>query len=111
MRMSENRLRLLENGKFKQVKLELSQKELLELIVDLKILRYLHEQLEFTVIDSDPELTIVFQMKSKISLLQKFRKYSIYIFTLFVGILRLLGIIFLIYSTFDILRGMIHGGL
>jgi hypothetical protein len=105
--MSESRLRLLDSGKLKHIKLELSQKGLLELIVDLKMLRYLHEQLEFTAIDSDPKLAIIFKIKSKISLLQQFRKYLIYFFTLLVEILILLGIVFLLYSTFHVLRSII----
>jgi hypothetical protein len=82
----------------------------MKLIVDLKILKYLHEQLEFTTVNSDPaELTIVFKIKDEISLLHNFRKYLIYFFTLLIEILSLLGIMFVMYSVFGILRGMIYG--
>jgi hypothetical protein len=104
--MDESRLRLLDEGKLKQVKLDLSQEKLVELIVDLKILKYLHEPLEFTAIDSDPELTIIFKIRKRTSLSWAFQKYLIYSLTLLVVVLRLLGILFLIYFIFDVLRGI-----
>jgi hypothetical protein len=104
--MDESRLRLLDEGKLKQVKLDLSQEKLVELIVDLKILKYLHEPLEFTATDSDPELTIIFKIRKRTSLSWEFQKYLIYSLTLLVVVLRLLGILFLIYFIFDVLRGI-----
>jgi hypothetical protein len=70
--MSISRLRFLDEGHFKQIKLELSQEELHRLSSGLReIISLQHQEFTFITMDSDPKLTIRFEMEKKVGIFEK----------------------------------------
>jgi hypothetical protein len=92
--MGVSRLRLVDEGYFKHVKLELSEEELEDLFLDLEVRRMYQEELKYTAIDSNPKLTIIFKFRKK-NLLHKF---SVGILGVLILLFYLLGIVCLVQS-------------
>jgi hypothetical protein len=97
--MNVSRLRVLDEGYFKYIKLELCQEELDKLLLDLQVAQMYQDELEYTAIDSDPQLKIIFKLNKK----KRLQKFAVGVLGLLVVFFHVLGIIFLIQFVFHLL--------